>query len=347
MQFQLAGEIDMGVLNQGNRKLVVALDAMGGDNAPWALVDGAVQAVQEQDVEVILVGDIPAIEKEMGKHHGCSLPISISESVGVIEESDHPLQAMREKPRASILEAIKLVKSGKADAVVTMGSTGAAMACSTLLLGLMDGVERPALGGPLIRQISSTILVDLGTNIDCRPSQLLNFAAIGVAFARSIQGIENPSVALLNVGVEEGKGNRQTREAYPLFQASGLNFVGNVEGMDVCSNKADVIVCDGFVGNILMKFTEGLGVAMAQRVAGLLAGHIDSETIGRVADDIERVTNAVEFAGGAPVFGVDGVVVIGHGRSLATSVFEAINMAKRIVETGMIQTMRREIKKLH
>lgn len=337
----------MGALNKGNRKLIVALDAMGGDNAPGALVDGAVQAARDQNVEVILVGDIRALEKEMGRHEGDALSISLAESVGVIEESDHPLQAMREKPRASILEAIKLVKSGKADAAVTMGSTGAAMACSTLLLGLMDGVERPALGGPLIRQISSTILVDLGTNIDCRPSQLLNFAAIGVAFARSIQGIEDPSVALLNVGVEEGKGNRQIREAYPLFRDSGLNFVGSVEGMDVCSNKADVIVCDGFVGNVLMKFTEGLGVAMAQRVTGLLAGHIDSKIIGSVADDIERVTNAVEFAGGAPVFGIDGVVVVGHGRSLAPSVFEAIKMARRIVETGMIETMRREIKKLH
>ena len=217
------------------------------------------------------------------------------------------------------------------------------MATATLVLGLLEGVERPAIGGPLLGQLSPAVLVDLGSNVDCRPPQLLGFAAIGVAFARSVQGIKNPRVALLSVGSEAGKGNRQVREAYPLLQGSGLNFVGNVEGVDFFLDKADVVVCDGFVGNVLMKFTEGLGMALAQRLPGLLGERLPPEIAGQVTEDLAAVTNIAEVGGGGPLFGVDGVVIVGHGRSHAASVAGAIRLARQMVNSGMVEAMRREL----
>ena len=333
----------MSTSDQKKRAFVIAVDAMGGDNAPGELVAGAVEAARQQDVEIILVGDRAAVEAELARHRTDGLAISISASERVIQETDHPLQALREKPRASMIEAAKAVKSGNAHAMVTMGPTGAAMASCTLVLGLVDGVERPAIAGPMLRPLSLAVLIDLGSNMDCRPSQLLNFGAIGVAFVRSIEGVDNPRVALLSVGAEEGKGNRLVKEAYPLFRDSGLNFVGNVEGTDLFLDKADVVVCDGFVGNVLMKFTEGLGPALAQRVSGLLEDHIPPEVLRRVTGDVAALTSAVELAGGGPLFGINGHVIVGHGRSRAASVTEAISMARRIVEVDLVQALRREI----
>ncbi|MFC1935173.1 phosphate acyltransferase PlsX [Chloroflexota bacterium] len=329
--------------DQDQRNFAVAVDAMGGDYGPVELVAGAVQAARKEGIEVLLVGDEAAVEAELALHQTEGLPITLIPSVGVIEETDHPMQAMSEKPRASVVEATRLVKTGRAQAMVSMGSTGAAMATATLMLGLLEGVERPALGGPLLGQISPAVLVDLGSSVDCRPSQLLGFAAIGVAFARSLQGINNPRVALLSVGAEGGKGNRQVREAYPLLQGSGLHFVGNVEGVDFFLDKADVVVCDGFVGNVLMKFTEGLGMALAQRLPGLLGERLSPQTIKLVTEHLAALTNVAEVGGGGPLFGVDGVVIVGHGRSRAASVAGAITLAKQIVNSGVVEAMRREL----
>jgi len=321
----------------------VAVDAMGGDHAPRELVAGAVQMARQEGIEVLLVGDQVAVEAELAQHEAEGLPIIMVPSVGVIQETDYPTQAMREKPRASVIEAAKLVKAGRAQAMVSMGSTGAAMATAALVLGLVEGVERPALGGPLLGQLVPTVLVDLGSNVDCRPSQLLGFAAIGVAFARSVQGIENPRVALLSVGAEEGKGNRQVREAYPVFQGSGLNFVGNVEGVDFFLDKADVVVCDGFVGNVLMKFAEGLGTALAHRLPALLRERLSPEAMSQVTEDLAALTNIAEVGGGCPLFGVDGVVIVGHGCSRAGSVAGAIALARHVVRSGMVEGVRREL----
>lgn len=333
----------MATSGQVQRTFAVALDAMGGDHAPGEIVAGAVHVARQGDIQVLLVGDQVAVEAELARHDTVGLPITLIPSEGVIQETDHPTQAMREKPRASVVEAARLVKSGKAQAMVSMGSTGAVMATATLVLGLLDGVERPAIGGPLLGQLSQAVLVDLGSNVDCRPSQLLGFAAIGVAFARTVQRIGNPRVALLSVGAEEGKGNRQVREAYPLFLASGLNFVGNMEGVDFFQDKADVVVCDGFVGNVLMKFGEGLGMALAQRLSELLGQHLPPQAMRQVAEDLAALTNVAEVGGGGPLFGVDGVVVVGHGRSRAASVAGAIGLARRMVSSGIVEAMRREL----
>ncbi len=324
----------------------VAVDVMGGDYAPEELVAGAVQAARQHGIEVLLVGDMAAVEAELSKHPTDGLPVTLVPSQGIILETDHPTLAMREKPRASVVEAAKLVKTGRAQAMVSLGSTGAAMATATLVLGLLEGVDRPAVGGPFLAPLSNAVVVDLGSNVDCRPAQLLGFAAVGVAFAQNIQGIENPRVALLSVGAEEGKGNRQAKEAFPLLKASGLNFVGNIEGGDFFLDRADVVVCDGFVGNVLLKFAEGIGVAMSHQLPMLLGENLTSEAMRKVSHELSDLTNAVEAAGGGPLFGVDGVVIVGHGRSRAATVADAIRMAKRAVDVKLVEAMRRELASL-
>ena len=327
--------------------LTIAVDAMGGDYAPAEVVKGAVEAVRGGKVRVILVGDPMVVGTELDSYYLGDTPISLVPSEGMIQETEQPVTAIRQKPRASVVEAVKLVKAGKAQAAVTMGSTGAATASAALVLGLLDGVERPALGGPLLDPLSQTVLVDLGANMDCRPTQLLGFAAIGCAFARSVQGIGDPRVALLSVGAEAEKGNRQVQEAHPIFKESGLNFVGNVEGGDLFLDRADVVVCDGFIGNVLMKFGEGMSLALIKQLRKLLDGRFPAEELDRLEQEVYTLTNAVERAGGGPLLGVDGIVVVGHGRSRASSVTGAIEMARSTVEMGLVESMRRELAKVH
>lgn len=324
----------------------VAVDAMGGDHAPQEPVAGAVAAAREGDVRVILVGDQPALERALATHQPGDLPVSIAPSEGVILETDHPIKAMRDKPKASVVEAAKLVQSGEANAMVTVGSTGAAMAAATMVLGLLDGLDRPALGGPILAPLSTTSLIDLGSNVDCRPGQMLGFAAIGVAFARNIQGVKEPRVALLSVGSEEGKGNRQVREAYPIFKESGLNFVGNVEGLDLFLDKADVVVCDGFVGNVLLKFAEGMGSAIGRLLPEALKPHLTPGVAGSLGGILGSVTGMTDV-GGAPLFGVKGAVVIGHGRARAAGIVSAIGLAKRLWESDLVVAIQRELNSLH
>jgi glycerol-3-phosphate acyltransferase PlsX len=193
--------------------------------------------------------------------------------------------------------------------------------------------------------LSATSLIDLGSNVDCRPGQMLGFAAIGVAFARKIQGIKEPRVALLSVGSEEGKGNRQVREAYPIFQESGLNFVGNVEGLDLFLDKADVVVCDGFVGNVLLKFAEGMSGAIGRWLPGALKAHLPPSVAGSIEGLVEGAIDLTEVGGG-PLFGVKGNVVIGHGRARAAGIAGAIKMARRVWEADLVEAMQNELNSL-
>jgi len=337
----------MAKLVETSPTFTVALDAMGGDYGPEETVAGGVQAAREQGVGVVLVGDETKVHEELAKLQFDGLPVYVKASHGIIEETDHPLQAIREKPTASIVEATKLVRTGRTQAVVSMGSTGGAMATSALILGLVEGMERPALGGPILGQLSSAVILDLGSNVDCRPSQLLGFAAIGTAFARKIQHIENPRIALLSVGAEEGKGNRQVREAYSLFQENLQNFVGNIEGVDIFHDKADVIVCDGFVGNILLKFVEGLGMKLMASLPALLESVMPRESIVKLGEGLLSGTNVAETLGGAPLFGVKGVSIVGHGRSRAPNIASAVHMAKRVWDSGMNEAVEKELSALH
>ena len=321
----------------------IAVDAMGGDNAPGEMVAGAVQAVQQGGVQVMLVGDEEAVKAELAKYDTSKLPIGTVPSEGVISEGEHPARALRQKPRASILVSTGMVKQGLADASVTMGSTGAAMAAAAVVLGIIDGIDRPALGGPIIGLSPQTIVIDLGSNVDCRPSQLLGFGVIGNVFARQYFGIERPRVGLLSVGAEAGKGNKQVQDTTELFENSGLNFIGNVEANDLPRNKVEVVVCDGFVGNIVMKLTEGLGQSIAEHLRKSLEGKLPADQLDDVVREVYELNNVAETHGGGPLFGVNGVSIIGHGRANADAVAKAIDTARRMVESGFIQQVNEEL----
>ena len=316
---------------------------MGGDNAPGEVVAGAVAAAREGGVQILLVGDPERLQAELAKHDAAGLPIMPVPSEGVIAEGEAPAMALRQKPRASILVSTGLVKQGKAHASVTMGSTGAAMAAAAVVLGLSEGVDRPALGGPVIGVSANTFIIDLGTNVDCRPAQMLSFAVIGDVFTRQFWGIETPRVALLSVGEESGKGNRQVREVTELLEKSGLRFIGNVEGNDLAAGKAEVVVCDGFVGNIVMKLTEGLGRALSAHLTKSLNGRLSDDELSATTRDLQYLTNVVQTHGGGPIFGVNGISVVGHGAGDATAVQRAIGTARHTHEIDFIPKLNEEM----
>jgi glycerol-3-phosphate acyltransferase PlsX len=321
----------------------IAVDAMGGDFAPAEIVQGAVEAAAQGGVQVLLVGDPEAVERELARHDTAGLPIISVPSEGVVLEGESPVQVLREKSRASIVVATGLVKAGKADALVSMGSTGATMAASAFLLGLMEGIERPAIGGHIIGLAPNTVILDLGSNVDCRPGQLLSFAALGTTFARVYLGIAEPRVALLSVGAEEGKGNRQTKETYQLLKASHLNFIGNIEGHDIPRGAADVVVCDGFVGNVVMKLMEGLGGELAAHLSRRLEGRLDREELDSLTQEVYALLNKAEQSGGGPLFGVRGISIVGHGQARAPAVSRAIGTARQISEMDLMGKMEAEL----
>ena len=328
---------------EDGRRVRVAVDTMGGDFAPVETVKGAILAIRSVNAELLLVGDPDAVRNELAKYDVAGLPISVVPSEGKIGDDEHPVQAIRQKPHSSVVVATQLVREGRADVMVSIGSTGASMASAVLSLGLMEGLERPCLGGPFLGLAPNTVLVDIGSNLDCRPSLLLSFAVLGATFAHTYMGIENPRIGLLSVGEEAAKGNRQVQESYQLFQESHLNFVGNVEGMDFFTDKADVIICDGFVGNILVKFTEGMGGALADFVRGRLGGSVDASIVDALAKDLWETTNRPRTVGGGPLFGVNAPVILGHGSCRANGVEGAVRTAVRYVNVGLLDIMRQEL----
>jgi glycerol-3-phosphate acyltransferase PlsX len=321
----------------------VAVDTMGGDFGPVETVKGAIQAIRSVNAELLLVGDPDEVRNELAKYDVAGLPVTIIPSEGKIGDDEHPVQGMRQKPRASVVVATHLVKEGQADVMVSVGSTGASMASAVLTLGLMEGLERPCLGGPFLGLTPNTVLVDIGSNLDCRPGLLLSFAVLGAAFANTYMGIENPRIGLLSVGEEAAKGNRQVQESYQIFQDSHLNFVGNVEGMDFFTNKADVIICDGFVGNILVKFTEGMGGALGDFVRERLGNIIDPNIVDSLATDLWETTNRPRTVGGGPLFGINAPVILGHGSCRANGIEGAVRTAVRYVNVGLLDIMRQQL----
>ena len=220
------------------------------------------------------------------------------------------------------------------------------MAAAAVVLGMIEGVDRPAFGGPVIGLAPRTIILDIGANLDCRPEQLLSFAVIGDVFARQLWGIDRPRVGLLSVGAESGKGNRQVREASKLIAKTGLNFIGNVEADDLPQNKADVVVCDGFVGNVVMKLAEGLGNALSDRLRERFESKIPGTGLEEILRDVHEVSAPAETHGGGPLFGVNGVSIVGHGRARADAVERAIGTARLTVETGFISKVNGELAKV-
>lgn len=329
-----------------HKRVRVAVDAMGGDYAPEEVIRGAVRAARSEGVEIILVGPEERLRAELAAHDAVNLSLNIHHTDQFIADGEHPAVALRKKSQASVAVAARLVQEGRAEAAVSMGHTGASMIAAHWILGSIEGIDRPIGGGIPFALAPQTVVLDMGPNVDCKPPQFLQFAALGIAYARCLLGLNSPTVALLSNGSEEGKGNRQSQEAYQLLKRSGLNFIGNVEGWDLVSGRANVIVCDGFVGNILLKFGEGLSAALARWLRERLTSLLPSTEIQRLADELQEMMEFEKRFGGVPLLGVKGVMVVGHGRSRASGVEKAIGQAKLAVESHLIETIEEELTKI-
>jgi glycerol-3-phosphate acyltransferase PlsX len=313
----------------------IVVDAMGGDYAPGVVVQGAVAAVREYGVEVILVGDEPKIKGLLAQVKYSGSRIYVQHATEVIQMSESAATSVRRKRDSSIVVGIKLVEEGKGDAFFSAGNTGAVVCAATLGLGLLPGIERPGIAIITPTLKGPSIVIDVGANIDPKPLQLFQYGIMASAYARFILSRDNPTVGLLNIGEEEGKGTDLIKETRELLQNSGLNFVGNVEGKDLFSGKANVVLCDGFVGNVALKVSE----SAAETIQIFLKRHLLSNSLGKIgllflAPSLKRFKKAMDYAeyGGAPLLGVNGVVIIGHGRSNAKAIKNAIRVAKEEVE---------------
>ena len=305
---------------RANQRVRIAVDAMGGDYAPAEIVKGAVLAAEKNDVEIALVGPTDIVEAELAKYDVSGLPIGCVRADEFIKEGENPALAVRRKPNSSIAVAIKLMKEGEADGLVSAGSTGAMVASAILYLGMIAGIERPVIGGAIFDAAPNTVVFDCGVNMDCKPHHLLTFAIIGSVYCKKLLNIVNPTIGLLNIGAEESKGNQLTRETYPLLQRSGLNFIGNIEGNQMMSGRANVIVCDAFVGNALFKFVESIGLFEDS------AGREEKSDLG-----------------GGLIWGVNGIVRKIHGASRAPHVAVKINHVKLAVEVDLIGAVKSEL----
>jgi glycerol-3-phosphate acyltransferase PlsX len=322
----------------------IAVDAMGGDHAPGEIVRGAVEAAREYRQEIILVGDREKIRAELGQ----SPPdhIEVFHAPEIITMEEQPAVAVRRKKQSSIVQAVRLVKEGEAAALVSAGSTGAAMAASLLGLGRIQGIDRPAIASILPRRGGTTVLLDAGANVDCKPHHLLQFAIMGSLYAEKILGIPRPRIGLLNVGEEETKGNELTLATFPLLRQANINFTGNVEGRDIFAGTVDVVVCDGFVGNIVLKAGEGLATALL----GMIKEEVTKSWLAKMGTAMaisalkcfERRIDYAEY-GGAPLLGVNGVCIISHGSSTARAIKNAIKRAREAVEAGLVSAIRNSI----
>jgi glycerol-3-phosphate acyltransferase PlsX len=325
----------------------IAVDAMGGDNAPREVVRGAVRAVLEDRLPIVLVGREDAIRKELSLLGAQNDPlIEVVHASEVVQMDDSPADALRKKKDSSIRVGLNLVSGGKAGSFVSAGNSGAVMAGALHVLGKIPGVDRPAITATIPTPAGPIVLLDAGANVECRPSHLFQFGCMGEAYARKILGIARPRVGVVSIGEEESKGTDQTRETAVLFRGTDLNFVGNVEGRDFFSGKADVFVCDGFVGNIVLKTMEG----MAQALGHFLKEEIGKSRLAQVgalmaAGAIRRMKKRLDYAeyGGAPLLGVRGAVAICHGSSDARAIKNGIRSAGSLRKCGVEGEIARSI----
>ncbi len=321
----------------------IAVDAMGGDFAPAEIIKGAVLGAREHKVGIILVGPQERIHAELIKYDTSGLDVEIEHTDEFLVEGEHPAYAMRKKRNASIMVATRLVKEGRASAVIGVGPTGGVFAAALQVLGTLEGLNRPVIGGQFLGFAPQTIMIDMGGNVDSRPDQLLDFGIIGVVYARQWMNIPDPSIALVSNGKEEGKGNEIVRAAFDLFKKSGLNFVGYLEGNDIAHGKANVVICDGFVGNVVAKFCEGLGEVTSEWLEKTLKGKVSDYEIGRIILALRTATIPADALGGGPLWGLNGVVCKAHGRSKAPEVAKTIGTAKRAVEIDLVGTFITEL----
>jgi glycerol-3-phosphate acyltransferase PlsX len=315
----------------------IALDAMGGDRGVPVNIEGAIQAKRDLDHEIILVGDQGLIEQELA-HHGASGQFLIQHAPTVIGMHERPAEACRAKKDSSIMLCAELVAQGKADALISAGNSGATMAASLWHLRRLPGVSRPAIAAIFPTLEGHSVLLDVGANVDCKSKHLVQFAIMGSIYYRAVFGAEHPRVGLLTIGEEEGKGNDLTVETHPLLRASGLNYVGHVEGRDIPAGTADVYVCDGFVGNVLLKFGEGLASAVLKLIKNEVRKHplaiFGKYLLKGAFKELMKKTDPSEF-GGALLLGVNGVALIAHGGSDVKAVRNSVRTAAAFVEKGI------------
>jgi glycerol-3-phosphate acyltransferase PlsX len=329
--------------------MLIALDAMGGDYAPTETVKGALLAVGETDVEVALVGLPDVLKAELARHgHGDPPPsVRLVSASEVVDMHEPPAQAVRQKRHSSINEALRLLKQGEASAVVSAGNTGAVVASALLALGRLGGIKRPALGAYFPTGRYGVLALDVGANADCRPSYLVQFAHMGSIYMEHVYGAKRPRVGLLSIGEEEGKGNALTREVYDRLQHSALNFVGNVEGKEIMNGEVEVVVSDGFTGNVAVKMGEGMAEFMFRELQEAVSGRLRYR-LGALLmlDALHEMRRRLDYAeyGGVPLLGVNGVVVICHGRSHAQAIKNAIRTAKEASTSGMLEAMQADLK---
>jgi glycerol-3-phosphate acyltransferase PlsX len=321
----------------------IAVDAMGGDHAPGPIIDGALAAARHVRFGLLFAGPREIVERELARHaDAASLDIAIVDAPEVIGMAEPPAQALRRKPGASIRLAADAVAEGRAVALFSAGSTGASVMAAFGRFGLLPGVDRPALATTIPTRRGPAVLLDAGATVECRPQHLLQFAAMGAVYARVALGIAQPRVGLLSIGEEETKGTEVIREAHRLLKGGALNFIGNVEGRDVYSGMADVVVCDGFTGNVALKISEGL----VDAVEHLLGEELQSTFSTRVGyllslRAFRRFRKRVDYSeyGGAPLLGVNGLCIVGHGRSSAKAVRNAVAMAHRFAVQHVVEKL--------
>lgn len=326
----------------------IAVDAMGGDHAPAEIVAGALRAREQLGVEIVLVGRRSQIEAELDKHNA-GVKIEVVDAPEQVEMGEEPVGAVRRKRTASIVVTMELIKQQRADAAVAAGNTGAAMAAASLRLGRLPRIDRAAIGAlmPTVVPNKRVLLLDAGATVDCRARFLEQFALMGGVYSRYVLGVKHPRVGLLNIGEEPGKGNEIVAEAYELIRANpNISFAGNCEGRDVMAGQFDVVVCDGFMGNVLLKFAEGVGLVALQ----ILKEELPRGVTGMIGttvmqDNLRRVKNRMDYAnyGGGLLLGVNGVCIIAHGSSRAQGIVNAIRLAKEAVDNQVLGHIQKQL----
>ena len=325
-----------------NESIVIAVDAMGGDQGPAVVVPGAVEAAAQAQVCVTLVGDETKIITELRKLSFDQNLVKVVHASEVAEMYDKPSEVLRRKKDASIQVASRLVRDGKAHGLVSAGNSGATVACGIFILGRIRGVDRPALASVIPTEKEPCVIVDVGANVDCRPHNLLQFGLMGSALSKGILGVENPRIGLLSIGEEEGKGNSLVKEAYELFKMAGnIGFIGNAEGRDLFTGDFDVVVCDGFVGNVVLKLSEGLGSSFAHLLKREM---LDSSLVAKVGSFLtrgafKRFSRLLDYAeyGGAPLLGLSHIALVCHGASNAKAITSAVKMAATYIRNATNQ----------
>ncbi|MEE8470249.1 MAG: phosphate acyltransferase PlsX [Dehalococcoidia bacterium] len=331
------------VRQKPSSKIRIALDAMGGDHSPEEIVKGGVAATEDDEIEVVLVGPESVVRGELEKYGSTNSRISIVHASEVVAMDERPVSAIKEKRDSSIVVGVELLKKGEVASFVSAGNTGAVMTAACLIVGRKRGLARPALGAVFPFHTGPLLCLDLGANSDCKPTSLVQFANMGSIYMEKLFGIDRPRVGLLSSGEEDTKGTQLVQKAHRMLKKAKINFIGNVEGRDIASGRADVIVTDGFTGNVLVKLGEGLGEMLLDSLRKAVAGNAKfKEAADLLEPTFRSVIGTLDYReyGGALLFGVNESVIVAHGRSEAEAIKSAVIAAKRTVEQGVVEALR-------